>query len=90
MVHYFKDELEIDPEDFESYLEEDAELIAQEDGIYHEWMMQGVSNMEYEDYIDSIMSRFISEFEENGCVDTGFHNFQKVIVGELLANVANY
>lgn len=42
-------------------LEEQAELIAKEDGIYHDWLNGRVSDNDYEEFIENVIERLSRE-----------------------------
>lgn len=42
-------------------LEEQAELIAKEDGIYYDWLNGRVSDNDYEEFIENIIERLSKE-----------------------------
>lgn len=42
-------------------LEEQAELIAKEDGIYYDWLNGRVSDNDYEEFIENVIERLSRE-----------------------------
>ena len=42
-------------------LEEQAELIAKEDGIYYDWLNGRVSDNDYEEFIENVIERLSKE-----------------------------
>lgn len=47
----------------EDVIYEKAEIIAKEDGIYYEWQQGGVTDNEYEEYLDDVIIKLYKEYE---------------------------
>ena len=77
MVKYYFNEEEVDAEDFDNRLEEEAEEVAKINGIYQAWICQETTNEKYEEFISNIKSQFYEKLKQRQLVFAG--NTYKII-----------